>query len=372
VRVGDFDVNGTLDWAALSQSTPNLVVALDDGAGGASLVKYIPVPSNGAPAALDTGDIDKDGLPDFVVAVNGSAAAILASSPGQYSPYAPIATVGTAGSIVLTDFTGDGKLDAVVSSSAGATYLTILPGDGTGSFASLASRVATPFLLRELSAGDLTGDGKPDLTGAWGGIAVLTNDGQGGIAEQRSYDAGPLPSATGLGDVNGDGKLDIFAARGLSGGFGAVSVLVQGGSTPAGIQSYGSGTPGCAGTLGLGAVVKPSVGAGNFAMTFTNAPRGALGILVVTDAVDLTGSDPFGVGLKLHLDFFTATQLLSVDCTSDASGAGAAAAPIPNVPALAGASFYGQAVWVEATAGNCSPALANLVASKGLAITIQP
>jgi hypothetical protein len=88
--------------------------------------------------------------------------------------------------------------------------------------------------------------------------------------------------------------------------------------------------------------------------------------------VDLVGSDPFAVGLKLHLDFFTATQLLTIDCTSDASGAGAAAAPIPNVPALAGALFYAQALWVEAAAGHCTHALANLVASKGLAITIQP
>ncbi|MBI3819418.1 MAG: hypothetical protein HY286_12050 [Planctomycetes bacterium] len=99
-----------------------------------------------------------------------------------------------------------------------------------------------------------------------------------------------------------------------------------------------------------------------------------MGAGIVTDSQDLAGSDPFGLLLKIHVDFQAATQILTLDVFSDSAGSGFANAPITNNPTLAGQTFYAQCVWAEdAASGNdCSIAQYHLASSTGLAITIQP
>ncbi|HKE01964.1 MAG TPA: hypothetical protein VKE69_13195, partial [Planctomycetota bacterium] len=69
-----------------------------------------------------------------------------------------------------------------------------------------------------------------------------------------------------------------------------------------------------------------------------------------------------------YVDLFFATTILPLDLLSDAAGFAAAAAPIPNVPAIAGAHLYAQAIsaW-----SSCSLPPFGLSASRGLAITLQ-
>jgi hypothetical protein len=134
---------------------------------------------------------------------------------------------------------------------------------------------------------------------------------------------------------------------------------------------YGSGTAGCRGSLTLAASPAPNVNTPSFSMTTKNAPASSLGICVVSDVADEAGSDAFFLGIQLHVGILSANELIALDGTTDPSGLGTAAAPIPNSPALAGKTFYAQSIWAWPLTA-CTLPSSNLSTSNGLAITILP
>ena len=107
---------------------------------------------------------------------------------------------------------------------------------------------------------------------------------------------------------------------------------------PAGLPtaSYGIGTPGCNGAHHICGNSAPAIGNANFKLTCSNAPATSLGLCLVANAQDVSGSDPFQLGILLHLDLVLATDLQAMDFNSDAAGLGTANAPIPNNPNLVG------------------------------------
>jgi hypothetical protein len=129
----------------------------------------------------------------------------------------------------LADFNGDGKLDLLVptqNSSNGTFSLTDYLGNGNGTFTpgpiiySGAGASDTQILV-----GDLNGDGKLDLvtysTSPKPTATVYLGDGHGGFQQASTLDISMgqnpfgnyiLPSDLALGDFNGDGKLDLAVA----------------------------------------------------------------------------------------------------------------------------------------------------------------
>ncbi|MBL8693948.1 MAG: FG-GAP repeat protein [Planctomycetes bacterium] len=134
-----------------------------------------------------------------------------------------------------------------------------------------------------------------------------------------------------------------------------------------GTAVYGTGTPGCGGTHTLDVTHAPMINSPSFAITCNNAPPSSLGLGILADAQDAAGSDPFGIGVLLHVNLFAATEIITLDFLSDGSGNGLAAAPIPNAPALVGNTYYAMALWAWST---CSLPPYNLSTSQGLAITV--
>jgi len=73
-------------------------------------------------------------------------------------------------------------------------------------------------------AGDLDGDGDIDLAGCWGPyggsgtVSVFLNNGAGVFTAGGSFTAGPNPGGLAIGDLDGDGDLDIAKSNGFSGG----------------------------------------------------------------------------------------------------------------------------------------------------------
>ena len=120
----------------------------------------------------------------------------------------------------------------------------------------------------------------------------------------------------------------------------------------------------------MNALGTPIVGNAQFKLRCNHGPANATGLGIVCDAQDSAGSDPFGLGFILHLDLFTAVEILTFDLVSDAAGVGTAAAPIPQNPFLAGKTYYAQTLW-RWDPGICLPSTFGISSSNGLAITIQ-
>lgn len=118
------------------------------------------------------------------------------------------------------DVTGDGRNDLYGRERAtGALWL--YSGNGAGGF-SAQRTVGTGWQMHDLllAAGDVNGDGRPDLYGrerATGALWFYAGDGVGGFSSRRTLGTGwrGLDMLVGTGDLSGDGVPDLLArARG--------------------------------------------------------------------------------------------------------------------------------------------------------------
>jgi FG-GAP-like repeat len=122
--------------------------------------------------------------------------------------------------IVPADVNGDGKPDLITSEYVlGNGALEILTNNGSGDFSSKTSLYGPPlpggFLLVNIVAADVSGDGKPDLicSCSTNSLLVLTNDGAGVFGSNATLNVGSEPDAIAAADVNGDGKSDLICAN---------------------------------------------------------------------------------------------------------------------------------------------------------------
>jgi hypothetical protein len=132
------------------------------------------------------------------------------------------------------DFNGDGKLDLAVDNPGSPGTVSMLLGNGDGTFQAPVNSAAGPG-SHSLVVGDFNGDGKLDLAmGANGAVTVLLGNGDGTFQAPINSDAGTDPTIkvavmwVAAGDFNRDGKLDLVVANKgtLANNFSDSSVLV--------------------------------------------------------------------------------------------------------------------------------------------------
>jgi predicted outer membrane repeat protein len=132
---------------------------------------------------------------------------------------------------------------------------------------------------------------------------------------------------------------------------------------------YGTGTPGCQGTETMTVTVPATIGVPNFTLVCDRAPASSLGLGLVTDVPDVAGSDPFAIGVLLHVNLLFSVQVYTLDVYSDAGGTGSVSVPIPNNRLLVGQIYYAQTLWFWSS---CSLPPFNLSTSRGLKFKILP
>ncbi len=157
-------------------------------------------------------------------------------------PAAPSFGGGNSTDAALGDLDGDGDLDAVVANALAPT--TVWLNDGTGAFTPHPSVPAFGLgLSTDVTLGDLDGDGDLDaIVANAGGLpeTVCLNDGSGGFAPHPGADSfgGGNSGAVGLGDLDGDGDLDVVVAQA-----NAPNAVWVNGDTPVVPEVVGTGTP---------------------------------------------------------------------------------------------------------------------------------
>jgi hypothetical protein len=182
------------------------------------------------------GDLNGDGKLDLVIANSGShgVSVLLGKGDGTFAAEVDYATTWhpetdglylslgrfSTSSLALGDLNGDGKLDL-------ADGTTVLYGTGDGRFSAVggSSVGSAPIVV-----GDLNGDGRPDLVTTSGDILrVLLGKAGGALAapdiNKVDYPTRLQASTMALVDLDGNGKLDIVAANVIP-GESAVSVLL--------------------------------------------------------------------------------------------------------------------------------------------------
>jgi hypothetical protein len=235
--------------------------------------------SGGAyPRAIAVGDLNGDGKPDMVVTdtcpiknticadgafptVHGSVGVLLGNGDGTFQAVVTYASGGGfPSSVALADVNGDGKLDLIVANECSPgdceySLVSVLLGNGDGTFQPAMSYRSGGFQESDddvaqssVAVGDVNGDGKPDLVVANecafstteycgnGTVAVLRGNGDGTFQPAVVYDTGgDWPYSVALGDMKGNGRLDIIVANcgtinGNGCGSGMLGVLINNGN----------------------------------------------------------------------------------------------------------------------------------------------
>ncbi len=143
---------------------------------------------------------------------NGDGTFTTASSPGTLTTSAP-------GNMIFADFNGDGKIDFAGQTESGQLQVTL--ATGAGLFANAPVSLATPdgsYGACGSTTGDLTGDSKPEIVSFncdANTVTVYVNNGDGtfrtGVYYNNNSDQYQRIADGAIADMNGDGKNDIVA-----------------------------------------------------------------------------------------------------------------------------------------------------------------
>ncbi len=379
----DVNHDGAVDVVALYPVSATMNTLLGNGAGGFGAPSAIP--AGVGPVSVKLADLNRDGSLDAVVGDVGLPVGIIATGPsvvtfqgnglGGFAPSGGTLSIVSPGLLAVSDFDRDGWLD-VVAGGSGSSSVELFRNDGAGSIGFSGLFAASPNPVA-LAMGDVNRDGETDLVVsslvfsqfAFTSTAVLLrNDGAGGFVAPATLATGAKPFFPALADLGADGDVDLVLGNP---DLATLNLYPNADGLPVGLSLFGMGTTGCGGALGMAASEAPAVGAPDFRFLATNAPRNTLGLLLVTSLPDVFGSDPFSLGLLLHVDLFASAEVLGLDLVSEGSGAGLLSVAIPSDPLLQGQSFTAQSVWVELPGEGCATSVLHLVSSRGMQLVIQ-
>jgi len=216
---------GTVSFLVTSNGNSVLgTAALGTGASALGWLNSQTPPTGSGPSSVVVGDFNGDGIPDLAVANAGSTSTyeyyltiLLGNGDGTFTATAASPLTGAyPSSIAAGDFNGDGIPDLAVADYVYET-LTILLGNGDGTFTATAVSPATGNGPASVAVGDFNGDGIPDLAVAnyySNTVTILLGNGDGTFTGTTvNLAPGGAPISLAVGDFNGDGKADLAVAN---------------------------------------------------------------------------------------------------------------------------------------------------------------
>jgi uncharacterized repeat protein (TIGR01451 family) len=200
----DFDGDGKAD-AVVHRLGPSDDLLFLGGTGDGHFRAAVPISSEvGQPIdTLLAGDLDEDGKLDLVaLGTWGGAYVMLGRGDGTFLPRAAHDIAEGASDGTIVDLDGDGHLDVL---SAAVNGLAVLPGRGDGTFSARRPFATGVTASAALAAGDLDGDGKPELVVGHGSAAnrhflTLLENASGPLAD-LSVSASRTPATLHVGEL---------------------------------------------------------------------------------------------------------------------------------------------------------------------------
>jgi len=214
--LGDFNQDGITDLVAVGQGTLQVFLGKGDGTFAPG---FVYAAGNDA-ISIVTADFNNDGIADLALLEQVATVRILiGKGDGSFRSAAIYPTGGTQ--LAAADFNVDGNVDLVVMNPLlGGTAITVLPGQGDGTFGTpLPQSLDTQPNM--LAVADLNGDNIPDLITAYGqnSFRILLGRGDGTFAvtpltvpldpAEKNY-----ADSVATGDFNNDGIPDIAIGKG--------------------------------------------------------------------------------------------------------------------------------------------------------------
>lgn len=203
-----------------------IMVWLGNGAGSWSVHQV----GNFGYGGCALGDLNLDGLTDVAWGVHHNwgggmggrliSAAVGDGSGAAWSDYGEgLATGGENWGMfatALADFDGDGLLDIASQSFGGSNGIRVYRNHGDGTW-SQAYALVSGSVGYTLEAADVNADGYLDLITTRAGTNILLGDGQFGFTESDAGLPGSSVHGIAVGDINADGLLDISFGYGSNG-----------------------------------------------------------------------------------------------------------------------------------------------------------
>ncbi|MBZ5573311.1 MAG: VCBS repeat-containing protein, partial [Acidobacteriia bacterium] len=215
--VSDFNGDGSPDIAL----TQGALLGNGDG----TFRPLLDYPNGFQAGLLLTGDFNRDGIPDLVDAGNGDAivGVFLGRGDGTFQPRMTYDAGISPIFLTVADFNGDGKQDLAVLTcnspgSCDTLGISILFGNGDGTFQPHIDHDLGVSSPQSLAVGDFNQDGVPDLAIAAGFfspsvVSIFLGNGNGTFQSPIQYSIVGVAWYLAAEDFNGDGKLDLAVSR---------------------------------------------------------------------------------------------------------------------------------------------------------------
>ena len=331
---GNSAPTGSVSFVDTTESNSVLAsAAVSSGTAGLSFSGSLPAVTVPAGMGIATADFNGDGIPDLAVgAMNDNTAALsilLGNGDGTFTAVTPNPVVGDYPySVVAGDFNGDGIPDLAVGNIINSN-VSILLGKGDGTF-TMKPELSVGSAPQSLVTADFNGDGLPDLA-VVSGSSVLIFIGKGdGTFQQNalSLPAGTFPQGIAAGDLNGDGIVDLVVANDAESG--SVTIFLGNGDGTFKVGNEISGT-----------------GSGTVSVTIADLNGDGISDLAVTnygnDSVSIilgNGNGTFQTPVPYSLRLFNLQSVTAADFNGD------------GIPDLAIGSGYPASVAILPGNGN--------------------
>ncbi len=217
IEIIDINEDGIVDLVVMNWDSDDISLLLGNGDGTFQAAVNIGA-SNGSQTMAMT-DLNGDTYPDIVFGeyFRDKVAVRLGNGDGTFQDYTSrrYASGEVPGYLVLSDLNSDGHADLVVTNGSGKETISVLMGNGDGSF-SARTTYNTGDAPNSLAVADMNKDGIPDLLLTLSRshyFSLFLGNGDGTFQDSQNYLSEEGPTSIAVGDLAGDGVPDLVIAN---------------------------------------------------------------------------------------------------------------------------------------------------------------